>query len=284
MPLSSAGFTRRYVENPSLLACSAELLQLEFGEVESQLKLRACNSVFTALEKRQEAIKITSEDNYIQYVNPAFETTVGYASDNPSGKRKDKRKSSMDVRSVASRASEVASQRPHSSMARIHSMTIEAPITKVINIINAAQENSSMPVTEALDRVLEILRTSELYSPQFRAKEEDPHTKDLIGGLMSNHFRRLSGNEYTLSTKNLHQVSDSLLTSESLHCRGPTPAGPGVPKGVDGVGEEGRTRRQCSVDQQPSQDLQPGSPAKFWSGSPAKFCRLLSCYIRIYPS
>nr|KAF6300610.1 hypothetical protein mMyoMyo1_009083 [Myotis myotis] len=55
-------------------------------------------------------------------------------------------------------------------------------------------------------------------------------------------------------------------------CRGPTPAGPGVPKGVDGVGEEGMTRRQCSVDQQPSQDLQPGSPAKFWSGSPERFC------------
>ncbi|EPQ15293.1 High affinity cAMP-specific and IBMX-insensitive 3',5'-cyclic phosphodiesterase 8A [Myotis brandtii] len=308
MSLISAGFTRRYVENPSLLACYAELLQLEFGEVRSQLKLRACKSVFTALEKSQDAIKITSEDNYIQYVNPAFETTVGFESgellgkelakmplnekkadlfstinscmkmgkewqgvyhaknrdnvpqnvkiipvigqgakirhyvsiirvnsgnskaekimesvqsdtptDNQSGKHKDKRKSSLDIRSVASRASEVASQRRHSSVARIHSMTIEAPITKVINIINAAQENSSMPVSEALDRVLEILRTSELYSPPFGAKEEDPHTKDLIGGLMSDGFRRLSGNEYTLSTKNLHQISGSLLASESLH-------------------------------------------------------------------
>ncbi|EPQ17226.1 Zinc finger protein 709 [Myotis brandtii] len=295
----SAFTRRRYVENPSLPACYSELLQL---------KLRACNSVFTALEKSQDTIKITSEDNYIQYVNPAFETTVGFESgellgkelakislneikadlfstinscmkmgkewqgvyhaknrdnvpqnvkiipvigqggkirhyvsiirvnsgnskaekitesvhsdtptDNPSGKHKDKRKSSLDVRSVASPASEVASQRPHSSMAGIHSMTIKAPITKVINIINAAQENSSMPVSEALDRVLEILRTSELYSPQFGAKEEDPHTKDLIGGLMSDGFRRLSGNEYTLSTKNLHQNSGSLLTSESLH-------------------------------------------------------------------
>lgn len=64
-------------------------------------------------------------------------------------------------------------------------MTIEAPITKVINIINAAQENSPMPVTEALDRVLEILRTTELYSPQFGAKDDDPHANDLVGGLMS---------------------------------------------------------------------------------------------------
>uniref|UniRef100_G1P5D8 Phosphodiesterase n=1 Tax=Myotis lucifugus TaxID=59463 RepID=G1P5D8_MYOLU len=315
MSLISAGFTRRYVENPSLLACYAELLQLEFGEVRSQLKLRACKSVFTALDKSQDAIKITSEDNYIQYVNPAFETTVGFESGELLGKElakmplnekkadlfstknacmkmakqwsvillssrscgapdpdgtpwescptaglglkirhyvsiirvnsgnskifrawkgegdsrskpsshrphyKHREACGLGVRTVSCSLSDIrmASQRRHSSVARIHSMTIEAPITKVINIINAAQENSSMPVSEALDRVLEILRTSELYSPQFGAKEEDPHTKDLIGGLMYDGFRRLSGNEYTLSTKNLHQISGSLLVSESLH-------------------------------------------------------------------
>jgi len=42
-----------------------------------------------------------------------------------------------------------------------------------------------MAVTEALDRVLEILRTTELYSPQFGAKDDDPHANDLVGGLMS---------------------------------------------------------------------------------------------------
>lgn len=42
-----------------------------------------------------------------------------------------------------------------------------------------------MPVTEALDRVLEILRTTELYSPQFGAKDDDPHGNDLVGGLIS---------------------------------------------------------------------------------------------------
>ncbi|KTF73900.1 hypothetical protein cypCar_00049659, partial [Cyprinus carpio] len=91
----------------------------------------------------------------------------------------------LDVRSTTSRGSDGSSQRRYSSMARIHSMTIEAPITKVINIINAAQESSPMPVAEALDRVLEILRTTELYSPQLGTKEEDPHTNDLVGGLMT---------------------------------------------------------------------------------------------------
>lgn len=102
-------------------------------------------------------------------------------------------------------------------MARIHSMTIEAPITKVINIINAAQESSPMPVAEALDRVLEILRTTELYSPQLGTKEEDPHTNDLVGGLMTDGLRRLSGNEYILATKQLHHIPSHLTTPLSLN-------------------------------------------------------------------
>jgi len=56
---------------------------------------------------------------------------------------------------------------------------------QVINIINAAQESSPVPVAEALDRVLEILRTAELYSPQLASKDDDPHANDLVGGLMN---------------------------------------------------------------------------------------------------
>ncbi|CAH3038306.1 unnamed protein product, partial [Pocillopora meandrina] len=78
---------------------------------------------------------------------------------------------------------------------RRHSTTtttkIEAPITKVINMLSAAQENSPMSVVQALDRVLEILRTAELYSP-FTTTEEDMMTNELVGGLMSNGRRRPS--------------------------------------------------------------------------------------------
>ncbi|KAK2091746.1 High affinity cAMP-specific and IBMX-insensitive 3',5'-cyclic phosphodiesterase 8A [Saguinus oedipus] len=116
-------------------------------------------------------------------------------------KDEDRRKGSLDVKAVASRATEVSNQRQQSSMARTHSMTIEVPITKVIHIINAAKEISPMPMTEALDRVLKILRTTELYSPQFGVKDDDPDANDLVGGLMSDGLRRLSGNEYVLSTK-----------------------------------------------------------------------------------
>ncbi|MGH0184906.1 UNVERIFIED_CONTAM: hypothetical protein FKN15_016282 [Acipenser sinensis] len=104
-----------------------------------------------------------------------------------SSRHKDRRKESIDTKSITSRGSDAPSlqNRRYSSMAKIHSMTIEAPITKVINIINAAQENSPVTVAEALDRVLEILRTTELYSPQLGSKDDDPHTSDLVGGLMT---------------------------------------------------------------------------------------------------
>uniref|UniRef100_A0A665VSF2 Phosphodiesterase n=1 Tax=Echeneis naucrates TaxID=173247 RepID=A0A665VSF2_ECHNA len=218
MPLINAGFNRRYVENANMMACYNELLQLEHGEVRSQFKLRAGNAIFTAMEQSQEAIEITSEDQVIQVSFIFIFRVALFPSHLPTLlKYKDRRKGSLDVRSTTSRGSDGSSQRRHSSMARIHSMTIEAPITKVINIINAAQESSPMPVAEALDRVLEILRTTELYSPQLGTKDEDPHTNDLVGGLMTDGLRRLSGNEYIFSTKQPHHIPGQLTTPLSLN-------------------------------------------------------------------
>uniref|UniRef100_A0A8C5FHV5 Phosphodiesterase n=1 Tax=Gadus morhua TaxID=8049 RepID=A0A8C5FHV5_GADMO len=274
---------KRYVENANAMACYNELLQLEHGELRAQFKLRAGNAIFTALEQSQEAIEITSEDQVIQYVNPAYESIMGYQQGELIGKeiievpkseknkpdlletinsciRKGKEwqgiyyakkrngdsiQQNVKITPVIGQGGKIrhyvsinrplndnnkvglvfntqtgsdggggadhrlrrSSQRRHSSMARIHSMTIEAPITKVINIINAAQESSPMPVAEALDRVLEILRTTELYSPALGTKDEDPHTNDLVGGLMTDGLRRLSGNEYIFSTKPPHAPS-----------------------------------------------------------------------------
>uniref|UniRef100_A0A1A8ELB5 Phosphodiesterase n=4 Tax=Nothobranchius korthausae TaxID=1143690 RepID=A0A1A8ELB5_9TELE len=278
LPLLCAGFSRRFVENSSVSACYNELIQIEHGEVRCQFKLRACNSVFTALDHCQEAVEITSEDHIIQYVNPSFERMMGYHKGELIGKeltelpKSDKNRADLldTINTCIKKGKEwqgiyyarkksgdsiqqdvkivpvigqggkirhfVAIKRPrmdnnnqihklnkeekyggdhfqsapslqnrrYSSVARIHSMTIEAPITKVINIINAAQESSPVTVAEALDRVLEILRTTELYSPQLASKDDDPHTNDLVGGLMSDGLRRLSGNEYVFN-KNLSQ-------------------------------------------------------------------------------
>uniref|UniRef100_A0A4X1SYN0 Phosphodiesterase n=2 Tax=Sus scrofa TaxID=9823 RepID=A0A4X1SYN0_PIG len=211
LPLLHAGFNRRFMENSSIIACYNELIQIEHGEVRSQFKLRACNSVFTALDHCHEAIEITSDDHVIQIHKVHRDSGDNSQTESHSFRYKNKRKESIDVKSISSRGSDAPSlqNRRYPSMARIHSMTIEAPITKVINIINAAQENSPVTVAEALDRVLEILRTTELYSPQLGTKDEDPHTSDLVGGLMTDGLRRLSGNEYVF-TKNVHQSHSHL--------------------------------------------------------------------------
>uniref|UniRef100_A0A3Q2I1H4 Phosphodiesterase n=1 Tax=Equus caballus TaxID=9796 RepID=A0A3Q2I1H4_HORSE len=211
LPLLRAGFNRRFMENSSIIACYNELIQIEHGEVRSQFKLRACNSVFTALDHCHEAIEITSDDHVIQIHKIHRDSGDNSQTESHSFRYKNRRKESIDVKSISSRGSDAPSlqNRRYPSMARIHSMTIEAPITKVINIINAAQENSPVTVAEALDRVLEILRTTELYSPQLGTKDEDPHTSDLVGGLMTDGLRRLSGNEYVF-TKNVHQSHSHL--------------------------------------------------------------------------
>ncbi|CAB1318706.1 unnamed protein product, partial [Coregonus sp. 'balchen'] len=78
-------------------------------------------------------------------------------------------------------------------------------------------ESSPVSVAEALDRVLEILRTTELYSPQLASKEDDPHTNDLVGGLMSDGLRRLSGNEYMLDDED--QWEFNILELEAATCK-----------------------------------------------------------------
>lgn len=109
--------------------------------------------------------------------------------------------------------------RRRESFARIHSMTIEAPITKVINIINAAQENSPITVVQALDKVLEILRTSELYSPYFAQDiKDDDMTSDYLGGLVSQDVKRHlkeSAEAHTIGSKPSHQVQTHIPSSHS---------------------------------------------------------------------
>ncbi|XP_042895335.1 high affinity cAMP-specific and IBMX-insensitive 3',5'-cyclic phosphodiesterase 8B isoform X2 [Parasteatoda tepidariorum] len=76
------------------------------------------------------------------------------------------------------------------SFAKFHPMTLEPPITKVINMILATQEHSPLFVVQALDRVLDILRSTDIYSPQFTGLKqnhvEDQVASDLFSGLISN--------------------------------------------------------------------------------------------------
>uniref|UniRef100_A0A8B9LQV3 Phosphodiesterase n=1 Tax=Astyanax mexicanus TaxID=7994 RepID=A0A8B9LQV3_ASTMX len=267
-----------FVENTSVSACYNELIQIEHGEVRSQFKLRACNSIFTALEHCQEAVEITSEDHVIQYVNPAFERMMGYHKGELIGKEltefsksdkncadllesinncikkgkewqgicnarrksgdsiqqhvkitpvigqggkirhfvaikrphcdsnrqvsftecnslhhKDRRKESVDVRSISSRSSDAPSlqNRRYSSMARIHSMTIEAPITKdglrrlsgneYVFSKNMSQSQLAVPVplTDVPASIAEILNEEEHWDFSILELEAATHKRPL---------------------------------------------------------------------------------------------------------
>ncbi|XP_049815169.1 high affinity cAMP-specific and IBMX-insensitive 3',5'-cyclic phosphodiesterase 8A isoform X1 [Schistocerca nitens] len=92
------------------------------------------------------------------------------------------RRNSYDIRSVSSDGIR------RQSIAKLHNLSIEAPITKVISLIATAQETSSPEVVHMLDKVVDILRTTELYSPvmkEDKVRPGDPVTSDLISALLS---------------------------------------------------------------------------------------------------
>eukprot|EP00064_Thunnus_orientalis_P008632 superscaffoldBa00001042_g8655 len=244
LPLLCAGFSRRFVENSSVSACYNELIQIEHGEVRCQFKLSTVKRLWRsqyvnpAFERMmgyhkgeligKELTELPKSDKNRADLLDTINTCIKkgkewqgiYYARKKSG---DSIQQHVKITPVIGQGGKirhfVAIKRPHidnnnqSAILYVtgtegkirlmpdHSVRVAAT---VINIINAAQESSPVTVAEALDRVLEILRTTELYSPQLASKEDDPHTNDLVGGLMSDGLRRLSGNEYVFS-KNMSQ-------------------------------------------------------------------------------
>ncbi|XP_022816736.1 high affinity cAMP-specific and IBMX-insensitive 3',5'-cyclic phosphodiesterase 8, partial [Spodoptera litura] len=93
------------------------------------------------------------------------------------------RRGSLDVRSVASDGLR------RTSLAKLQGLPLEAPITKVISLLSTATEGAPPSTVAYIERAVDMLRTSELYSPQMRddpkMRVEDPIATDLIGALLS---------------------------------------------------------------------------------------------------
>lgn len=138
----------------------------------------------------------------------------------PRGSIKSLRKGSYDIRSLNSDGTQNVIRRQ--SLVKLHSVTIEAPITRVFNIITAAQENSPSYVAQALEKVLEILRSTELYSPQmisadsFKPGTADPVATDLLGALLSQGPKPLSSGRRSSND----QVTKPLLLESVLELEG----------------------------------------------------------------
>ncbi|XP_062516433.1 high affinity cAMP-specific and IBMX-insensitive 3',5'-cyclic phosphodiesterase 8B-like [Corticium candelabrum] len=84
---------------------------------------------------------------------------------------------------------------PSPSLSRMHrdSLSQEAPITKVMNMLNRAQEQSPNGFYQSLEKVMDLLRSTELYLPWQTGMmiEDDPRTRDFVGGLMGPSVRKL---------------------------------------------------------------------------------------------
>ncbi|KAL0279576.1 UNVERIFIED_CONTAM: hypothetical protein PYX00_001103 [Menopon gallinae] len=103
----------------------------------------------------------------------------------PRGSLHSIRKGSYDVKSLASESGQSIRRQ---SLAKLNSLPIEAPITKIITLLYSAHEQSPLCVQHQLEKVVEILKSTELYSPQLkenRIRPDDPITTDLITALLS---------------------------------------------------------------------------------------------------
>lgn len=98
----------------------------------------------------------------------------------PRGSLHSIRRGSFDIRSIASDGLR------RTSLAKLSSLPLEAPITKVLSILAQVQENCSNDEAKLLDRVIEFLKREGLYSPQIKEiRPEDPTATDLIGALLT---------------------------------------------------------------------------------------------------
>ncbi|XP_017838625.1 high affinity cAMP-specific and IBMX-insensitive 3',5'-cyclic phosphodiesterase 8 isoform X5 [Drosophila busckii] len=109
-----------------------------------------------------------------------FIATLPQPKEAPRGSLHSVRRCSFDVRSIASDGLR------RTSLAKLTSLPLEAPITKIINLLSQVQDNCSADEARLIDKVLEFLKREGLYSPQMKEiRTDDPIATDLIGALLT---------------------------------------------------------------------------------------------------
>lgn len=104
---------------------------------------------------------------------------IPHAKEAPRGSLHSIRRGSFDIRSIASDGLR------RTSLAKLSSLPLEAPITKIVTLLSQVQENCSAEEARLLDKVMEFLKREGLYSPQMKEiRTDDPVATDLIGALL----------------------------------------------------------------------------------------------------
>nr|CAI5818794.1 unnamed protein product [Callosobruchus analis] len=160
----------------------------------SLLRAREWNGAMTVRRKSQETIVTSckavpfnccgkSPTHFIMVFDPALTETNILTQQR--GSVHSIRRGSTDVRSVGS------DYLRRTSLAKLNALPLEAPITKIIGLIDQARDGAGTnpQVIQLLDKVEDMLRCTELYSPHVkednRMKTDEPVVSDLITALLS---------------------------------------------------------------------------------------------------
>lgn len=133
----------------------------------------------------------------------------------PRGSLHSIRRGSFDIRSITSDGLR------RTSLAKLSSLPLEAPITKVLSLLAQVQENCSADEAKLLDRVIDFLKREGLYSPQIKEiRPEDPTATDLIGALLTVSCRCLASVLIkSCSNSFIHSSRDSRIPSHHVAAR-----------------------------------------------------------------
>nr|XP_037272595.1 high affinity cAMP-specific and IBMX-insensitive 3',5'-cyclic phosphodiesterase 8B-like [Rhipicephalus microplus] len=109
------------------------------------------------------------------------------------------------------------------SFAKFNTMVIEAPVTKVLNMLLKVKESSTAPaVVQQLDRVIDILRTSELYNPNLGAIQTK--TEDQTASDVPTTVTNIGSPQRPMGVRRLsHEVTQRRVSSASTTSNGAVP-------------------------------------------------------------
>ncbi|XP_076393868.1 phosphodiesterase 8 isoform X2 [Megachile rotundata] len=108
--------------------------------------------------------------------------------------------------------------RRRSSLRKLYSLQLEAPITKVITLLSNAITESTNPETAAqIDKAIEMLKTTELYVPHLREDKTftDPVATDLVGALLASPRKPWESRRSSVESARLSTYKAVALTSGS---------------------------------------------------------------------
>ncbi|KAL6426590.1 hypothetical protein ACFW04_009181 [Cataglyphis niger] len=115
--------------------------------------------------------------------------------------------------------------RRRSSLQKLHTLQLEAPITKVISLLSNAAADTNLETAAQIDKAINILKTTELYEPHLkedRTMYSDPIATDLVGALLASPRTTWESRRSSTDSPRLSKViPPSPLNSHVKTLRGP---------------------------------------------------------------